>query len=129
MDSLILCLGCKKSFHQIQAHWSQNPICFSVHEVIAGNNCQQQQPIYLNDLSDGDGSASKNKSFGSKSDANETNLDNQGILGSLITGPRKQCPNDGSVSSSLLDSTTAKGTYHCQATLADGSIVETRVST
>jgi hypothetical protein len=103
----------------------------SIHEEVAAHCKEQQsvqeQPTHLNELSDDDESSSKSSSFGSQRSASPMNLDTFGILGAVIiyNGPPTDLPAN---NNSLLLSSTTKGTYHHQTTLADGMVVDSRVS-
>jgi hypothetical protein len=130
--SLELWLGCNTSFFIISLHWSHKPICLSIHEEVTAHCKEQQsvqeQPTHLNQLFDDDESSSKSSSFRSQSSASPTNLDTFGIPGAVIiyNGPPTDFPtNNNSLS---LSSTTTKGMYHHQTTLADGMVVDTWVS-
>jgi hypothetical protein len=87
-----------------------------------------KQPTHLNKLPDDDKSSSKSSLFGSQSSASPMNLDKFGILGAVIicNGPPTDLPANNDSSSSLF--TTTKGTHHHQTTLADGMVIDTRVS-
>jgi hypothetical protein len=96
--------------------------------------------MLLNELSEGDDSSSerrRSQSIGSESESERrasdasrpTNLDVNGVLGSIIHGPPNKRPaNSTSGSSSSSSSAKTKGTYQCRTTLGDGRVVETRVS-
>jgi hypothetical protein len=109
-----ICLGCNKSFRHISLHWNQKPVCCSSHQQPSAAACH---PVLSHGRHSHDfgsnGSSSETGSSGSESCLSPTNLDENGLLGTIIFIHH----NDAAHGSSPLSSMAAKGMLHRETIL------------